>query len=234
MVVIININICDSERASATRSRELIMRAAWEMDRRICVTLYFSSIDLLRDIEKQFDALIINPTLSEKSGVEAARLIKAKHPDCVVFLLADDDSNILEGFAIPAYRYFVKSNVWEKLQHLFCDLIKKIIDVHGILDYRHERSNTELRAHEILYVKSNSGNVLFHTYTGEIISFSQRMADAENDLNKYGFIRIHKCLLVNIRHIESMKSNLLTLRNGESLLVSKARIAYVRSKLEQY
>lgn len=56
------------------------------------------------------------------------------------------------------------------------------------------------------------------------------MNDLEENLKKYGFIRIHKSYIVNSDYIEKISDLALTLSDGETLFISRKRIKEVREE----
>ncbi|MCR5545648.1 MAG: LytTR family transcriptional regulator, partial [Lachnospiraceae bacterium] len=82
---------------------------------------------------------------------------------------------------------------------------------------------------KLLYVEVLSHDLIYHTKEKNY-RIRGRMKDAENELSSYGFIRIHKSFLVNVRYISTFRLGEIVL-NDMKLPVGRA---YKEKAMEAY
>ena len=68
-------------------------------------------------------------------------------------------------------------------------------------------------------------NETYHNYDG--------IGSLEERLKSYGFVRIHRSYLVNIRHIRKISNYVITLDTGTKLPVSRARYRAVKAAFSE-
>ncbi|MBR1865614.1 MAG: LytTR family transcriptional regulator [Lachnospiraceae bacterium] len=83
---------------------------------------------------------------------------------------------------------------------------------------------------DVCYIRAELSTIHLHRRNGTV-TLPLSISEAEQQLEAYGFIRIHKSYLVNSMHIFSLTRSAVTLEDGTELPVSKYRIQEVR---EQY
>ena len=65
---------------------------------------------------------------------------------------------------------------------------------------------------------------------------AKSLIEFEELLGEYGFIRVHKAHLVNLNHVTSLSKNdggILTMSNGDSVMISRRRKDFVTESLKQ-
>ncbi|MCG8331279.1 MAG: LytTR family DNA-binding domain-containing protein [Chitinophagales bacterium] len=77
-----------------------------------------------------------------------------------------------------------------------------------------------IAVNEIIYVQSDWNYVHVHTPQKKYMVLST-MKGMENELASYDFARIHKSFLINLHHFESIEGNLVQLKSGTRLQVSR-------------
>lgn len=88
----------------------------------------------------------------------------------------------------------------------------------------------EVAVGELMYIETDRHRNLFHT-AEHIYSIYRKLDEIERQLEGYGFVRMHRSFLVNMRYVERISSYICYLTTGEQLSVPKPRYPYVK---EQY
>lgn len=87
--------------------------------------------------------------------------------------------------------------------------------------------NGHISHSQIIMIESNAHKSII-TLEDQSYSASEGIGVLENKLSKYGFIRVHRCYLVNSNSIKSISNYSLTLNNGVQLPVSKSRYREIK------
>ena len=75
---------------------------------------------------------------------------------------------------------------------------------------------------DVIFIESAGRKVTVHT-TGGTWTYYQKMSELEEALAPFGFFRVHKGYLVNLKQVLSFDRSLIRMRNGESVPISKYR-----------
>ena len=74
---------------------------------------------------------------------------------------------------------------------------------------------------EICYIEVLAHYLVYHLNDGRQIRARGRMEQMAEELAAYGFVRIHKSYLINLRYLELLKPGMVTLKTA-SLPVGRA------------
>ena len=138
------------------------------------------------------------------------------------------------GYEVNAARYYLKP----------LDEVCFLRDLKKILALAYAKNNdymtisnasglTRIRLSDIYYIESMLRTIQIHTkdknYTmvGKISKF-------EESLRHQHFIRVHKSFLVNLRYVQNIFKDTITLDNGEQILLSKHRSKETHEQLVKY
>lgn len=93
-----------------------------------------------------------------------------------------------------------------------------------------------LRSERVLYIDTVDKKTFIYT-SDDVYETSLKLYELEEQLLNVGFFRANKSCIINFRHIVSLKSELdrkvlVTMRNGEKLIVSRQYAQQLKEKLE--
>lgn len=87
-----------------------------------------------------------------------------------------------------------------------------------------------LRYDQVLYIESFRHKNTIHTASEEYHIY-ESMDTLEQKLQSAGFIRIHRCFIVNIDHVVNINNYMIILDNEVRLPVAKARYKKIKEKI---
>ncbi len=89
-----------------------------------------------------------------------------------------------------------------------------------------------LLSQDILYLKANGEYVDYHTLSN-VYSCFQRLKQAEKEMEKHDFLRIHRSYIINPIFVESISSSEISLKNRILLPLSKNYKESLTEKMEK-
>ena len=98
-----------------------------------------------------------------------------------------------------------------------------------VLEFSFVEGKTTLRTGDIIYIETSKHKNFFYTKT-HVYSIYRKLSELEEELNEYGFVRIHLSFIVNMQYIDKISSYVLRLTNGKEISVPKSRYAEVKRK----
>jgi len=90
---------------------------------------------------------------------------------------------------------------------------------------------------EIIHIEADSNYSIFHLKNAEKITVSKVLKDYEEILPDDHFMRIHKSSIVNLKYVKEYNNKnglMLSLSNGESIVVSRRRASDFFEKMKNY
>ena len=73
---------------------------------------------------------------------------------------------------------------------------------------------------DILFVEVFNRIIIVHA-TNKDYEFYAKLADIENELSGYSFVRVSKSYIVNLGYVELLENNYAILKNGKILSISR-------------
>jgi len=161
--------------------------------------------------------------MSKISGLELVKQL----PESIgiIFTTAYSDYAI-KGFEFDAVDYLMKPFSFDRFNKAFKKAMKmsllstkefdtsskKILSPDDFIFVRSENRLIKIKINELLYIKAMGNYITFCTDNEKIISYNT-MAEIEQQLEPYNFIRVHKSYIVSIIHIQVIEKNKIKIGN---------------------
>lgn len=229
----LNIAICDDNSTELNQIIEIVNKIK-NVD--FHLHQYTNPIDCLNEIKKgkRFDCFLLDILMNEDNGIDIAKEIRKTHIDSPLLFITATPEYALAGYEVSAARYYLKP----------LDEPKFIEDLTKILEIAHAKKNdymtitnangvSRIYLKDIYYIESMLRNVSIHT-KDKTYTMVGKISKLEEQLENSQFIRVHKSFLVNLRYIQNIFKNTITLDNGEEILLSKHRSKEIHECFVKY
>ncbi len=192
------------------------------------------ALRVLQDLE--VSAVFLDIRMPGLTGLELARVLsRFATPPPVVFVSAHDD-HAVDAFDLGAVDYVLKPVRAERL----AEAVRRVIEGSGPRPETDDQIAVErggvtrfVSRQDVQYVEAHGDYAQLHTATGThllrtpLTTLEQEWADA-------GFVRIHRSLLVSLRHVAEVRvddGRCFVLVGGEQLAVSRRHTRELRDLL---
>jgi len=199
----IHIAVCEDKDEDMAHIRNLLCQTKILCD----FTEYTSAEPLLFDIEtnqKQFDVFFLDIYLPGQNGVEAARCIRASHPDAIIIFLSTSEEFYREAFDLYAFQYLIKPVSLAGLTQVLLKAAEKITTPEETLQITFRGRNTILRHADIRYISSSNHALCFHMQGGQEYTSYGRLDELEAQLASELFVRCHKSFIANLLYVNRL------------------------------
>lgn len=228
------IAICDDSKIILEYMSEKIKAIFNNKKCNVKIEKFDNGKDLIKTIlNDHFDVIFLDIDMPNISGFDIARKIQYSATAIPIIFISNLEDSVYESLKFRPFRFIRKSHFEEEINDVIEDIMKMLVYPNENIIISLSNEKIRLYPNRIIYIECND-KILKIISHSEIIKIRYRLKDIEIELEKYGFIRIHKGYLVNSKYIYRInKSGEIILESGERLPVSKRRIKEVFIKLER-
>lgn len=194
---------------------------------------FTSPVDFLAEYRPDFDFIIFDIDMPQLDGIETARLLREKDGDVLLMFVTNKPQYALDGYAVDAIDYVLKPVSYpdfrlkmQKVMRFFSQNVNPRLSVHTV------DGIVCLNVSDICYIESRLHYLTYHTCRGDFKTRG-KLNEIEPQLTPYHFARASVSFLVNLKHVESMNGDVITV-SGDTLTVSRSKKASFLSAFTKY
>lgn len=181
-----------------------------------------------------YDIYLLDIEMPNINGLELAKKVREYDKEGYLIFVTSHLQFLMKGYDFFAYQYIMKSALKQKLIPTIATLQKRMeIDKEKFYqictNYRYEK----ILYRDLYYIYKESKNAIFVTKNGMIV-IRETLKNIYKGLNKNEFILIDRGYIVNIVHIIKINSNIILLRNGDTLKISRTYTEKVKECIHSY
>lgn len=184
------------------------------------INTYDSGRDFMKDPD--VDLLFLDIELAEgEDGLQLAEQLMQEGRKCKVCFLTSHVEFARSGYKVNAFRYIDKRHLEEVGEALDSFLKTKIQDR---IIFRNDTAGIGIgiNLNELLLVETYGRKLRYLMLDGKEYFCEGRISEAARSLSAFGFSRIHRSYIVNLKYIEKAQSHEVTLCNGLKVVVGRA------------
>ena len=222
----ITIAICDDEKEICSKVESILSDYSTSKKIKIDISVFYSGQNLLEYIRhgNSFDLIFLDIEMEQLNGIEFGNALRSE--------LVDDDTRIvyiswkqsyaMDLFRIRPYHFLIKpieENV-SAMEKIISDVNEELIKNRKFFHYQIGKTYSKEPYSNIRYFSSENRVVNIHTMSNDI-TFYGKLDDVELDTEGSVFLRVHKSLLINVKHVKRFEGKDVHMDNGEVLEISK-------------
>lgn len=167
--------------------------------------------------------------MDELDGVQLGRNFHELMPESVVVFITAHPEYAIKGYEARAFRYLLKPLTQDSVGKVMGEIRREFSENKSI---RLKLSGAErpICLDDILYISAEDKYAIIYTTDGHITA-RESLLELERELEQYGFFRIHRKYLVNMRYHRELCKGKLILSDGNVLPVSRRRENMYRDKI---
>ncbi len=191
-----------------------------------------------KSILKSCDIALLDIDLAnqQSNGMDIARRLREVRKDAIIIFITNFIEYAPEGYEVQAFRYILKRDVDTSLLPYMQQALEQMRIFRKMLKIRVSGEIIPVPLEDIMYLEVQQHHVTVHLQAQNCAKdtntyrFYGSLSDLEEDLEPQGFLRIHKCYLVNMRHIKKFQCHGALLDDGVLLRVSEKKYAEQKKK----
>lgn len=214
--------ICDANREDASVLASILRRAFPQLG----LEFFADGESLLRVLEKgerSFPIVFLDVCLPGISGLETARLLRAKAPQTNLIFVTRSTAHYADAFDVEAYQYFVKPVDAQKMERVVARLLAtRLAATLPSLPVKTGASITRVPYADITYVEISDRVLSIHCCDGSKLHTYKTLSKVKEELNDPRFLQCSQSYIVNLDYVSSAVRNGFSVQ-GDVLPISRAR-----------
>ena len=231
------IGICEDEIAVA---QDISGRVSsfFSAQRCACEVDIFSDAASFLCAPQQFDLVFLDVRLPDRNGLDVARELCVKKDKPVIVFVSAYEQYVFESFEVGTFRYLLKpveDAVLEKTLRSFLAYYQQNI----VINIPTKEKIYRVKLNDIIYIESAQKHSIVRVCDTDYLSENsfeahRSLAEYSGQIASPAFFRTHKRFFVNMRYIEKIENNLITLTIGERVEISRRRSAAFNEAYDRY
>lgn len=234
--IMLKIAICDDEQLYQEKIQKLVGDYLLNHDLPCEFHLFSSGREFLEshEIGSGYHIVFMDISMDSMDGIQTATRLRSSCSDTFLVLVTAFIDYVLEGYKVNAMRYLLKDTLESSITECMDAILLKMRTAQ--VTFHFTDGERKLRTDRILYVESRKHKSLFFykEKVPETLDIYRKLDEIEQTLSGYGFLRIHKSYLVNMKHIRKINNYTAFLDTGEELPIPRPRFQKVKEAFVAY
>jgi len=218
----IRIAIVEDDIIYMNQLTEYINRYEEENDEKFDVKKFWDGDDIVYEYKAVYDIIFMDIQMKIMDGMKAAQNIRKMDDNCILIFITNMAQYAIQGYSVNAMDFVLKPISYFAFSEELAKAVRRMKEravAHIMI--KQESGMIRLDVLQVTYVESHGHKILIHT-PNAIYKTIATMKNMEAQLSVYKFSRCNNCYLVNLRHVESVHQNIVTLA-GEKLQISRPK-----------
>ena len=213
--------ICDNNLNNAIIIKNSIEQFSNKFRLRCDISIYTSGNELIIDHHK-YKAIFINTNIKDKSADNIARYIRMSGEKTRLIFISDNERTACQIIKYQPFGFIHNINLQSELTELLPSLFLEINGEDQYFTFKSESGTVNLKIKDINYFET-FGHVIEINTDNKVIPIRTTLKLLEDKFKGFGFFRIHKSYLVNVRSVFSVNRHYVTLNNMKTLPIGNSR-----------
>ena len=179
-----------------------------------------------------YDLVFMDIFMSGMNGMETAKKLISRNSRVQIVFGSTSTEFAAEAFDIEALHYMVKPVRKEKLFHILDRFFDSVYSLRTV-NVKVGRLEESIYISDILYAEADGKRAKIHTKKG-VIDASMSMADLEKVLPANEFCRPIRWVLVSMREIVAMPTDILKLSDKTEIPISRLKRKEIQDAFANY
>ena len=231
------IAICDDDKNYTEMINSYILEFADQLHIAVDTYKFDSGHDFINKIQKSsnhYDIIFLDIDMPVIDGLETAGSLRLGGIGSLLVFVTSMEDKVFEAFGFNALKFVLKRNLRDDLKDAFIKAIDTLNQSNQIFGFKTNEGIVRLTIDEILYFIYEGRKVNVVTRTGSYILNSYTLADIEALVYKKGFVLINRYVIVNVKYVNGIFKNILTMDNEDTFDISRPRLKEVYKVIADY
>lgn len=186
----------------------------------------------LLNTEYKYELAFIDCRLPDMTGPELAKNLRKKNIEADIVFVTAYNEYAVEGYECGALRYLMKPISDRKLTEALSAYIKKQ-HTDGRIDIKTTGKPVAVKQSDIMYIEAVENKTIVRLDNADLNSRIS-LAEFERMLHYTTFFRTSRQFIVNMKYVQNLDKNSITMENGEYVKISRRNVNEFKKRYKQY
>lgn len=231
----LRIAICDDNKKTMGYVKAIVQNILKKRDEEAEIETYLGGEAFWRamNANKRYDMLFLDLYMPDLSGLDLGNRMRNISPETLIIIVSNREDYVFEAFKMKPFRFIRKPKFKEEIEKVVLEAVIEIQEQNQPFWIQSGSVSYCLYVKRILWIESHDKQVEV-VYPQERVLFRYKISDMEQELEKMRFVKIHRSILVNVRHIQSINKNEIFMDNGQSFVIARKQLEKVRAQIHNY
>lgn len=215
----LEIGICDDEPLWGEQLNLILQDYLKQKQIEAHIQIFTTAEELLASDWGIFQILFLDVVMDQRDGVQLAAEIRRKNPYVSLIFVSSFLDYATMGYQVKASAYLLKSQLPDLLAPAMDTVLLEYQLSQDYIEISVDSCMVSLPLREITYIESQGRIAVFHAKCD--YQTYMRFSGIESILSRKGFLRIHRCYIINLAHCLTIKSYQAVLDSGPILPCSR-------------
>lgn len=176
--------------------------------------------------EEDFNLIFLDIDMPEQNGLSVAEETLSINKNTHIIFLSQREDLVFECLAIHPFGFIRKSNLindFTLMMNQFYNYYLSNNEGGNKIEFVEKNRTVSFKINEIVYISSDRNYQDIVTKDNKIETIRIPLSTLEDKLKQFGFIRVHKCYIVNQSYIRIISNEEIKLTNDVTIPLSKKR-----------
>ena len=184
------------------------------------------------DDKKTFDVYFLDIQMSYMTGVQLAESIRRVDEYAVIVFLSAYEEYAIQGYSYQVFDYILKQNWRERLSEVIKRVQKKTEERKMKMYFIENEIRWEaVYFKDLLYLEKQGKSVIFHCMNDRIYRERNTLKQVYSQFPQETFIYVNRGQIVNLKYVVYMDRDIIKLRDGSILDLSRYMLDDIREKM---
>ncbi len=230
----LHIAYVEDDAETAATLKGYMGRYAAENDIIIEAEHFDNAEKLIYNYGHRYDLLLLDIQLGGMTGMEAAEAVRKLDPVVSIIFITSLVQYAVKGYEVDALDFIVKPVSYSRFA-LKMDKAMRVIghNQEVSLSVSTKLGIKILSSRDIQYIEVSNHDLVYHTGKESYLARGS-LGAVEEKLRESHFLRISASYLVNLEYITAVDGSALTMKNGDSVWISRAKKREVMTAIAEY
>ena len=224
--------VVEDEKEQREQLQTYITQYAQEAGMSIEVELFPSGRELLEGYSSKYDVILLDIEMPEIDGMETARQIRTQDEEVVLMFVTNLAQYAINGYGVGALDFVLKPVNYYTFSVRFARAIARARQrENGQILLNLPDCVRKINTQQIYYVEVQNRMLHYHTELGEFV-LRGTMQSAEQELERYHFVRCNHWYLVNRSHVTEVRRDMVLVEGAQLEISRRNRTAFLTALTE--
>lgn len=227
----IQLCLCDDDDILLEKYKNMLVDIASRYEIELRISAFNSGEKLLfylSECPSKVDIIYLDIIMANMTGVETARRLRNLESDAIIIFLTSNSDYVFEAFDVNPLNYLVKSTSNKRFEEVFLKAVRNIEKGKGEFFLCKSGALKKRIPYENITYFEVQGRIVTVHYDKKKFDFYGSMKQLEKQLNKKGFIRCQRSILVNAKYIEEIGKDALKLLDGTDIQIGQVYLNKIK------